>query len=195
MQSIKELFDALKINKYPERWAKIYKQVYNEYRNNGCCYTDLEYLKSLDAKYRVFNRSLDDVLEAAKKLNSTSEYVMLSYLISFAMQDRQLFKQELKNFSEINNQIEFLDTVLFNTALLFSVFPHISTTAKVLGERDIPEDIFYMTLSGFEDTMLAHKSMYGFIGYDLINLSWIQLYIDARILRIGRLNFEMRDRW
>ncbi len=64
----------------------------------------------------------------------------------------------------------------------------------LLKKREIEENIISDTIKGYEETLSGYISRFDRVGYDLRYINWIMLYLEERILRIGRFNFEMRNK-
>lgn len=187
MRYIEDLMRAVGVSKYPGRWAGFYQGVVEEYREKGPFFTETGYLNAFNEKYRVFTRCFSDLLIAGEKLRNSPEHALFSLLFNRAMRDRELFKEELKDFAAEDRE-------LLNYALLFSMITAIPSAAEKLEKKGVPYDIYYATLACFEDTCLDFMARFDRVGYHAGYINWLQLYLDGRILRIGRLNFETRNR-
>ena len=63
---------------------------------------------------------------------------------------------------------------------------------QYMRDRGVPEDIVLDTLKEFEACMYLHLVHDGDYAFTKRFYSWISMYIENRLLRIGRLNYELR---
>ncbi len=85
------------------------------------------------------------------------------------------------------------DNELLQMAAYFSVLYYLPRAAEYMMERGIKAEIVDASIIKAYANSLK-KTEDGFF-YDVLKLySWSQLYMDAKLLRIGVLNFELRDK-
>jgi hypothetical protein len=67
MISITDLMKSLNVEKYPERWDKIYHEVMKEYEIDGAFFADEEYITKLNYEFCLFDDWFETILKAAKQ--------------------------------------------------------------------------------------------------------------------------------
>ncbi len=192
--STADLMKSLHIANYPKRWDFLYEALTKEYLIRGCVFLQQEYLVSLNREYRIFERTLAEILAAAAKTREKPDLVRYIMLLNLAMKDRIAFKTEVNSMEPPLAPVGE-DTTPYDFALLFAVLPYTPEIDKGYREHCVPSDVRYATLTAYEECMFGYRNRFDRFGFDVRYLNWIQLYIDERILRIGRLNFEMRPRF
>jgi hypothetical protein len=87
-----------------------------------------------------------------------------------------------------------VENPLFQMAAYFSVLYYIPHAAEFLKERGISDEIINDSIiSAYAKGVQLTESCGLF--FDVLRLySWSQIYIEAKLLRIGVLNFELRDK-
>lgn len=191
MNCIAELMSKLNITHYPPRWDSLSEALLKNDAGLGSNFLNQEYIISLHQEYRLFGRTLNEVLNAAAKLKEQPDLIYYILLLNLAMQDRDAFRKELGAI-EPPCAPEGEDTTPYDFVLLFAVLPTIHEIDKKLRERGVPSDICYATYTAYEECLMGFKRRFKRLGFDIRYFNWIQRYIDLRILRIGRLNIEMR---
>jgi len=190
MISITDLMKSLNVEKYPERWNEIYYNAMKEYENYGAFFADEEYITKLNHEFCLFDDWFEIILIAAKQVRENANLMRYIYLLNYAMQDRNVFSVEMNKISPPLAPAGE-DTYAYDFLLLFAILPAIPKTVQVMKNRGVPEDICNKTLKAYERCINSTNDLYGKPGFHFSYLSWFQLYIDAEILRIGRLNFAV----
>jgi hypothetical protein len=191
MISITDLMKSLNVEKYPERWDKIYHEVMKEYEIDGAFFADEEYITKLNYEFCLFDDWFETILKAAKQVRENPNLSKYIYLLYHAMQDRNAFPSEIKEITPPLAPVG-TDTYAYDFLLLFAVLPTIPKSAQAMKNRGVPENVFNETLKSYERLINLTNEIYGKPGLSFKRyLGWIQIYIDAEILGIGRLNFNV----
>jgi hypothetical protein len=193
MISIKDLMKKLNIDNYPERWNQIYPEAMKEYEEKGAFFTDEKYIIDLNEKYTLFTDWFDTILSAAMQVRKTPDLLKYAFLLHYALKDRNEFPAEIKNIVAPRASENEKDILAYDFLLVFPLLPTIPKTARAYEDRGVPEEIIMDTLKTYEGTINSTKDLYGEPGFSFRYLSWLQLYIDAVILKIGRLNFNVSE--
>lgn len=82
---------------------------------------------------------------------------------------------------------------ILQMAAYFSELYYMPRAMRYMHTRGVPDEVINNTVpDGFSGAL---KETDGGFFFDAMKLySWIQLYIDSKLLRVGILNFELRDR-
>jgi hypothetical protein len=192
VNSVEELMKKLKISGYPDRWNLFNERLKESFVGYGGIYPGREYILELHEKYRLFDNTLDEVLDAAEKLKSFPELMQYILLLDLAMEDRESFKREIGAL-EVPSFSPGEDPAPYDFALLFTLLSKIPRIDSVLKERGVPTDIRFDTHTAYEECLKGYKRKTDRYGFDKRYFNWIQRYIDVTILRVGRLNIEMRS--
>lgn len=192
MIALPDLAKALQVKRYPERWRQVYGHAMSELETRGAFFADESEICRLDSEYALFDEWLGDVLSAAEQLRGNPELLRYLYLLYYAMRDRNAFLQEIGDIDPPLHPCGDASKA-FDYALLFAVLPFIPATASELRRRDIPASVYKQTLKMCKSCIIATHEATGKPGLLFMRfLGWMQLLIDARVLSVGRLNFELR---
>lgn len=187
-----DLMNSLNIQRYPERWDRLFCIAMKEYETNGAFFLQEPYIERLNDEFDLFDDWLGVILQAAEKVRNNSSLERYIFLLQYAMTDRTAFASEI---SEVFPPLprDGVDTLAYDFVLLFSLLPLIPPAARAMKNRGVPEAIYRDTLKAYRYLVDLTYDIYGKPGLAFGRyISWIQLYLDALILRIGRLDFEVR---
>ncbi|HBN82211.1 MAG TPA: hypothetical protein DDZ89_00020 [Clostridiales bacterium] len=193
VNNTKELMDRLNVAQYPKRWDDLFEPTREKLVQYGGIFPSQEFIRDQQDRYQLFQEILDVILDAAKRLEANPVLTQYTVLLNLAMEDRQAFKMELSAF-EPPSASEGEDIIPYEFVLLFAVLPTIDNADRVMREHGVPDDIRFSTRTSYEECTKGVKKRTGRYGFDKRYFRWIQHYIDVDLLRIGRLNFEMRTR-
>ena len=146
----------------------------------------LDFIEDIQNKYNVFDSKryaylTDTAQKITKDSAAYSAFCLLSHLLSIR-----------KEGERIKMTVTPADPLL-QTAAFFSILYYLPRAAEFLKSRDIDgEIVMNSTLAPFINSIKETDNGWFF---DVTRLySWSQLYMDAKLLRVGVLNFELRDR-
>lgn len=186
--SLKELMDTLKVEKYPkEYFEEIYEASQKEYEEKGLLIVDEEYLKDLNNKFNLFEIFFKDILACAAMVRKNPNVLRFLYLLKHGMSDSGKLIHMLENLT-----LPVFENDLLELSPMFSLLPFIEGTVLEMQRRNVPEDIIYDTLKGYENTLIITKNVYNKPVTNMRYLGWLRIFIHGEVLRIGRFNFQIR---
>ncbi len=83
------------------------------------------------------------------------------------------------------------ESELFDTLPLFALLYEVPTMRLKLADKGVPADIIEATCRMFENQIHDYNALYGRIGIS-VYVTWMLMFINGSILRIGRFNFELQ---
>ena len=186
--TLAELMQAVGCTKYPARWQEIFDAVMRDFEENGCPYTNPAFYEALHREYGVFGTHLSVIKEAAVQIGAREPLARFLALLVAAQQDRTQIYADIKEFQAPISADDAPDLAVdMVTALaLFAMVPY---TAELLAPRHLPQALYDYIVQNTEHSIGYFQARYGRPGCCLFD--WCQRVIDGRILRIGRLEYEL----
>ena len=168
----------------PSFYRDIYAAAEREETERGVFFLEETYITSLHEELGVFPRILNKLLTDAAGLREDRDYARLALFIYRSMLDRKSFLENIDRF-EPSGKHDFL--------LLFCLLPFIRGIQAELEARKVPSEVIADTLAQFEEIAFIFAERYDRLGYNMRYFKHMQLYVDGRILNIGRLRFERTE--
>lgn len=172
-----KFFDKYGINGLAENVANYYTEALTDYEKYGDKIMDFE-------QYNIYTYMKDDIARIRGKLVWDRDNIVYCYTLARAIgaNDRAAIKQLSKPRAQDNDE-------LFDTLPLFALLWFIPEMRKKHGQMGIPSDVTEATCNMFENQVqdfvdLNHR--YGISHY----VGWLKSFLDCKIVRIGRFNFE-----
>lgn len=173
--------------KAPDRcFEGVFEEALAEYQNSGVFFLEDAYIRHVNTCENCLSNCLEEVIEAAKLLRGNETLAVYALFLYRAMGLR-------KNFLEHISTFEFPDGEDAARRLLpfIVLLPEIPRLYTKLKARRVPEDVIAATLRQFEDCVYLTQERTGHLGYLKRYFDHMQLYVDEKVLNIGRLRFEM----
>lgn len=158
----------------------------DEYQKHGVFFLEDTYPDHVNAAAGCLSNTLEALKAAAKSLRGNEKLALYALFLHRAMDRRQLFTRHLQSFDFPAGE-EAEKRLLPFLVLL----PRIAELFTKLKARKVPEDIIAASLRQFEDCAFLTRERTGSLGYLKRYFDHMQLYVDEKILNIGRLRFEM----
>ena len=179
-------FDALGI-KAPDRcFDGVFKEAVAEYRSNGVYFLDDAYIAYVNSFEDCLSNCLEETQSAAAKLRENETLAVYALFLHRAMAQRKAFLEHINTFAFPVGEEDELRLLPFIVLL-----PEIPRLFEKLNERKVPKDIIAASLRQFEDCVFLTQERTGRLGFLKRYFDHMQLYLDEKILNIGRLRFEM----
>lgn len=185
--SLDMLMSRLNVSRYPESLSEIYPIAMEDYEKEGPGIVDAKRLSKINNKYRLFDHWWDDVLRAAGEAAKNSELLKFIYLLKHVIKDSNSFDTLLCMEMPEGNT----NPLLYDFAPLFSMLPFIPKIAEDMKGRGVPDDIISATLKEFEEKTDFFYRQHKRPGLTTL-VPWLYKFINLEIIRIGRLNFEIK---
>ena len=157
-----------------------------EYHKDGVFFLNTEYIDYVNSFESCISNCIDDVKRATEKILEREAFAVYALFLYRAMQKRESFMEHISEFEFPNGDEAELDLLPF--IVIITAIPELY---KSLKKRGVPDDIIYQTLRQFEDCVYLTEERTGVPGYLKRYFDHMQLYVDEKILNIGRLRFQM----
>ncbi|MEA4824292.1 MAG: hypothetical protein VB111_09295 [Clostridiaceae bacterium] len=137
---------------------------------------------------------LDITLAAAARVRENS--VLRDYTVSLAaaMRDRESFMTTLKTL-EFPRPEAGEPPLAYDFIPLLALLTQLASSVERMRARYIPEKVIDASLGNTAECLRVFQRRYLRPGMDMHYFAWSQGFIDARILRIGSLEFEACPRF
>ena len=180
--SYTEYCERLGINP-PDSFIGFYEKGAELYKKIGKALVDADMLHSLQKRFGMFGNWFDDVQNAAKIISEDEDLLLFVYIFACILEERhELFSMTLPD----------RDCAATDHLPLFSFLRFADEMAENLEKRKLPEDVIRSTMGCFAHEMNDYHGLFGRSGVRIYS-SWFMHFLNGRILRIGRLNFEMTE--
>lgn len=166
-----------------ENWKDLLEACRTEYTRLGTFFLEEAWITDLQARTGAFPRTLNALLTEAEALRVDAEAARYALFVCRAMERRQLFLEELPQFTFPEEKYPLF--------ALLCLLPAIPRLQEFLKHRQLPEDVIHNTLGQFEDCVFIYSRRFDRLGLSKRYFDWLQHYVDCEILNIGRLRFEI----
>lgn len=188
MCSLKELAERIGCRKYPERWEGIYDAVMADFDANGCIYTDPEYYVQLNRKYGILEKELETYKAAAVAIGKNEDLSRYLALACAGLQQREFHGQDLRSYTSPKRSDGKPD-------IAYDMFPGLVIASEadicyeLLTSLCLPDDQIDYVMKIPEVGVMEFRNRHnGLPGHSY--MEWYQIAIDAKLFRVGRLEFE-----
>ena len=186
-----EFIAALGVAEMPALFGARFAESVAEYEKNGVFYLQDAFLDELQSTYHIFRQKYDYVKLAAKRVRENAFLAQYSLLLYHMQLDNNHAGEiYLKKFplGDGSNPADY------EMAAYFSQLAFARDVASYHRAHGVPEDIVLDTLNDlYEEPILVCNDCFGRDGSHPRCFGWNQIYMNYRILRVGVLNFELRD--
>ena len=186
---------ALGVSTMPDDFGKNFEKTMEEYDREGASYLSDEFIDAIQNEFEVYKEKYDFVKKEAKRVRENDLLARYSMLMKQMMVDKDEFALLTLPEVPVGKTVE--ETVDLEMAAYFGQFAFIPEMVEFYRRRGVPERIIADTLSdSFEGGIKVCYGRFGRDGYETNrSFMWNQHYLGHRILRIGVLNFELRQRF
>ena len=167
----------------PDSFIGFYEKGAELYKKIGKALVDADMLHSLQNRFGMFGKWFEDVLTAAKQISEDEDLLLFVCIFSCIIEERH----ELCSMTMPDRECAATDHLP-----LFSFLRFADEMAENLEKRKLPEDVIRSTMGCFAHEMNDYHGLFGRSGVRIYS-SWFMHFLNGRILRIGRLNFEMTE--
>ncbi len=190
-QNREEFVAALGVAEMPALFGARFAETVAEYEKNGVAYLQDAFLDELQSTYHIFRQKYDYVKLAAERVRNNAFLAQYSLLLHHMQLDNNHAGEiYLKKFplGDGTNPADY------EMAAYFSQLAFARDVADYHLAHGVPEDIVLDTLNDlYEEPILVCNDCFGRDGCHPRCFGWNQIYMNYRILRVGVLNFELRD--
>jgi len=194
MKSLVDLLNSIGITRYPDEWNTLYPEFMKEYKAEGAFFLDPSYIIKTENKIHCLCSCLQTALDASKEIRKKPDLVAYSYVLYAAMKNRELFNSYRGKVMMPQTDDPNL-SFAFEMLGVFPLIPHCVTGYEKLRAKGLPENVIRASVRNLEEEILVFEKNNGRKGINNVLFNWQQHYIDADIISVGRLNFEMRQKY
>ena len=186
-----EFIAALGVAEMPALFGARYAEAVAEYEKQGVFYLQDTFLDELQNTYHIFRQKYDFVKLAAKRVRKNAFLAQYSLLLyQMQLDNDHAGEIYLKKFPYGDGE----NPADYEMAALFSQLAFAEDIASYHRAHGVPADIIRDTLNDlYEEPILVCNDCFGRDGSHPRCFPWNQIYMNYRILRVGVLNFELRD--
>lgn len=145
-------------------------------------------------RYAGLGRYLEPALAAAAEIRENAALSAYTAALADAMRDRERFAQDLRTVRFPQPEPE-KSTLACDFIPVLALLTQLAPSVERMRARQIPEDVIAASLENTRECLRVFERRYGRPGMDMHYFGWSQGFLDARILRIGSLEFEAVPRF
>ena len=190
-QNREEFIAALGVAEMPALFGARYDETMAEYEKQGAFFLEDAFIEQLQDTYHIFRQKYDFVKLAAERVRKNgflAQYSLLLYQMQ--LDNDHAGEIYLKKFPYGDGE----NPADYEMAAYFSQLAFARDVADYHLAHGVPEDIIEDTLNDlYEEPILVCNDCFGRDGAHPRCFGWNQIYMNYRILRVGVLNFELRD--
>lgn len=166
---------------YSSEFLKFYKKGEALFSEKVEAIVSTSRLIALNEKYNFFRKWFSDVLKAAELVRKDTDLLLFTYILYCIIEENSpLHKMKMPDRAEMATDF----------APLFSLLFCVEDMVNKMEARGLPFEIISDTLQGFDAEINDYYDMFGRSGMR-IYVEWFMLFVKLKLVRIGRLNFEM----
>lgn len=179
----------------PDAFGTDFEYDFEQFEKSGTYFLEESFLDEVQQKYGFFPTKFDFVKKSAKLIRENETASLYAYLL-----ERMLARRERNTYCKLFEtkitQDEEYDLAL-EMAPFFALTAHFPKAIDNLRKKQVPEDMISRSvLHALEGAILASSSSFGRDGFNISTyFSWNQRHLDNKLLTVGVLNFEMRDKF
>jgi len=181
-----EMKQQLKIDRIPDCFYEIWEEIKDSYEAHGAyILSDAYILATLEECYTLeAYRSI--IVEAAALVRENPAMVLLVCLLEHWV--RRGLNANFKEYEAPQGE-----GLAYDFLHLFPAIPSMPGSVKYLRERGVPEDIVVATMQEYDYCVeeRCKNKAWGRPVFDHARLDWMKRLVVNRLIRIGRLNFEL----
>ena len=191
MKTMQDLLDTLGVSTLPAQFEACFEASAAAYEKSGVPFLQDAFLDMLQDKWEIFHEKWDFVKKSAKRVRKSDFFARFSLLLYHALENRG---EELMRLCEIPRFADPEAQVDLEMATFFAFLAFVPEIADYYSSCGVPRDIVCATLTDcYENAIRVCYGCFGRDGFEIKRLFvWQQHYLNHRILRVGRLNFEIK---
>ncbi len=175
---------ALNISFIPDDWKIFFDRVVMEYKERVSELLDEDTISSILEEFQILLPYKDEILDAAQEIRKNEA---LSLFVCLIDEGKQYIHDDL--------ELDYPkgDGIAYRFYFLIPLIHTIRNTVEVFRNRGIPEDIIHNTLLEYDNSVYIYSLHNGNHGFNLRFFRWMKLISENKIIRLGRLNFELKN--
>lgn len=181
---MKELCKALNIKESP-LYEMVFAAAMAEYELKDTYIVADERIYEVIQNYGIFEKWKDELLKAAKGIRNNKNLLRFVYLLKHVLAEEGIFDELIKIELPENEE-----ALCYDFASFFAIVPLLEDMKKRYDKRKLPNEQFMESLVEFEDKANDYYRTNKRPGLKR-HVIWLYKFIHLKILRVGRLNFEI----
>ncbi|MCK9480128.1 MAG: acyltransferase domain-containing protein [Firmicutes bacterium] len=184
---LKVVLKSLGIEDYPPELEEIYPAAAKMYEEHGYEIALGEKQREYIKKYNMFSDIYDDLKKTADFSRKNEAVLRYLYLLQCVMSEEETAKKFLR--------LLFLPRGLgmeYDLCGLLAVLQFAPKIEEHLLSRGLPHKIIEDTFDEFGGKAVDFRERFGNTGISIF-LGWLQNFINLKIIRVDRFNFEMKE--
>ncbi len=184
--TVSEFQNALQLPEVPGLWQALFEEVQQDLPVLSDALLDEVRIGQILTEYGVLTAYRQELLDAARQIRQDSHLCMYLCLIEKTMRLGKIHEIAVKTIPGTHAASRF--------GLIFPLLMHIPENWEYLRRRGITEEMLRGTFYEFDRAIevFAAKAS-GERRLPVSSFNWLQLIYENRLVRLGRLNFELRD--
>ncbi len=183
---INSFFEKLDLKKPANCFYNTFLDAQKEYSESGVFFLEDDFIEEVNSVCGCFSDFCNQLKEAAALARQNSDIALYALFVYKAMLDRENFKRYLAEFT-----FPVGSTKDYDFLPLLIMLPSIPGLYETLKAHNVPQDIIRATLRQYEDCVYLFEERFDRPGFDKRYFDHMQLYVDAQVLNIDRLRFQM----
>lgn len=182
--NVEQMKSALGMTSVPDVFNEIYIKSKGCYAQRSSYILSHEYItKTLTDCYALLPY-MDTILAAANKIRENDAMLLLVYLL----------EQWVKmggNIDDSSYTPPIGEGIEYDFIHLFAAIPTIPDSVEYLRKRGLSEEIIADTMKEYDFCLEFYSRITGRIGFDRGRLWWMRMIIQNKLIKVGRLKFEL----
>ncbi len=183
---INSFFEKLNLKPPADCFYNTFLDAEKEYKSSGVFFLEDDFIENVCSVCDCFPDFRNQLKDAAALARNNSDIALYALFVHKAMQDRENFKRHLAEFVFPTG-----DTADYDFLPLLIMLPSIPSLYDNLKAHNVPEDIINATMHQYELCIYLFEERFDRPGFDKRYFDHMQLYVDAQVLNIDRLRFQM----
>lgn len=179
----KDFINKFNSGSIPEIFESYFEEAYNEFKESGVFFLERDYILSVQEETNAFPLILNELLNEAEKLKNDNDTALYALFLYKSLLMRKDFISNFSSFKLVPN---------YPLLAFLCIIPTIKNTYENFCQKGLPDDVISSTMTMYQDCTLFQKDIEGILSLSEGYFSWLQRYIDCRIIHVGRLRYEIK---
>jgi len=183
---INSFFEKLNLKSPADCFYNTFLDAQKEYEQSGVFFLENDFIEDVCSICDCFPNFCGEIKEAALLARNNPDIALYALFVFRAMQDRENFKKHLAEFIFPTGNTKDYDFLP-----LLIMLPSIPKLYENLKAHNVADDIIEATVKQYELCIYLFEERFDRPGFDKRYFDHMQLYVDAQVLNIDRLRFQM----
>jgi len=188
--SLEELFAELRMDSIPHVFPMVYEEGVALYQQ-GFPFCEKAVFEAFHQKHALFHKYVAQIDHARQLLAKNDALLLFVCMLSCAAQ--RFSSDEIYSDLVLPRMEQGVGKPAYDLAPLFALFPLVDKAIENMQERKVPGEILEYALKQYEGILTTMEQRLGYPAYNSLYFCWMLQCIQNSIMRVGRLNFEMRQ--